>query len=124
IGGETRGDEALVHAVPRHRVDQPCRIADEERAAAADARAGPPQRQPVAAQPRERLWVDRVSRADPPQVFADAPALALPGANADVRVVAFREDPAVPARDVAELDDRTPRVALARNRCVRGIALE
>ena len=122
-GREPRGDEALVHAVAGDRVDQPGRVADEQRALAGDPRARPPQRQPVAAQLSSALGLEPVRLAGPAQVLAQLRPLALPAADADVRVVALREDPGVAAGDVGQLEHEPARVALARERRVRDVPL-
>ena len=74
-GGEPRRDEALVHPVARDGVDQPGRVADEERPLARDPRAGPAQRQPVAAQLLELVRVEPVRLADAAEVLAELRAL-------------------------------------------------
>ena len=78
VGGEVGRDEALVHAVARHRVDQPGRVADEERPLAGDLRAGPAQRQAVAAELLEPLRLEPVRLADAAQVLAEPRPLLLP----------------------------------------------
>ena len=123
VGREPRGDEALVHPVARDGVDQPSGVAEQQRPLAGDRRARAPQRQPVAAQALERLGRKPVRLAHAPQVLANPRALALPGADADVRVVGLREHPTVSARNVRELDHHAPRVAVARDRGVGHIAL-
>ena len=80
------------------------RSASPAAAAAAGGRAGPRARR-----------VDRRAQRRRAQVLADPRPLVLPRADADVHVVALREHPAVAARDVRELDDRAPRVPLARD---------
>ena len=84
----------------------------------ASARLAPAQRQAVAAQLVELRRVEPVRLADAREVLADPRPFVLPRADADVHVVALREDPAVAARDVGELDDRAARVALARDDAV------
>ena len=101
-----RARERLVHAVARERVDEAGGIADGEHPAARDLRARAAHRQPVAAQLGQRLPGDAVTDADVAQVIAQVRALRVPAADADVGVVALREDPAVAARDVAHLEQR------------------
>ena len=47
--GEPRGDERLVHAVSRQRIDEPGRVSDEEHSAAGRGRAELAHRQPMPA---------------------------------------------------------------------------
>ena len=111
-GREARGDEALVHAVAGNGVEEAGGVADEQRALARDARPGQAQRQPVAAQRVERLGRETVALAHAAQVLAQPRPLALPGADADVRVVALRKDPAVAAGNRPKLDRREAVVLL------------
>ena len=55
----------------------------------------------------ERLDRNAVRLADAAQVVAQPRPLVLPAADADVHVLGLREDPAVAAGDVGELDDGT-----------------
>ena len=106
LGREPRGDERLVDAVARERVDEPGRVADEQARAAREPVARPPHRQAVPAHVVQAPSSERRARAQSrSQVLAQARPLALPAADADVRVVALREDPAVAARHGAELED-------------------
>src|SRR5205823_9928333 len=69
-----------------------------------EPRPGAPQRQPVAAQALDGRRVEPVLRAQPAEMAAQVRPFAEPAADADVDVVALREDPPVPARDLSELD--------------------
>src|SRR5262249_58903691 len=82
--------------------------------------AGTPQRQAMAADVLERVDVDRVPAAELGEVLAQPRPLRLPAADADVDVVALREDPAVAAGDRAQLDVGEPAVLLAKG----GVAFE
>ena len=68
----------------------------------------------MAAEALEVVRVEPVRLADPAEVLAELRPLALPAADADVGVVALREHPRVPARDVGELEHEPLRVALLR----------
>ena len=113
-GGEPRRDEALVHPVARDRVDQPGRVADEQRPLAGDARPRPPQRQPVAAQALERRR--RRGRAPRKRAAgargASGPSLCQPP-TPTFAWSPFGKTQRVAARDVGELDHEPARVALA-----------
>ena len=74
----------------------------------------------MAAQLLERLEAEPVGLARPREMVAQPRAFLLPGADADVDVVALREDPAVAAGNVGQLDDRAPAVAVAREGVVYG----
>ena len=89
----------------RRAARAPAAIASAAAAAAAGGRAA---RSSV-------LELEPVRLTDRRQVIAEPRPLLLPGADADVDVVALREDPAVAAGDVGELDHRAPRVAVARS---------
>src|SRR5438093_6505783 len=67
---------------------------------------------------------DAVRATEPLQVLPERRALALPAPHPDVDVIALREDPAVAARDRAELDDGLAPVALGPSRPVRDVSLE
>src|SRR3954468_7907212 len=103
---EPRRDEALVHPVARDRIDQPGGVADEERALTCDSNAGAAQRQTMPAQRGKLRGLEPVCLAEAPEVRAEIGACLLPAADADVRMLGLREDPAVPARDVGQLDHR------------------
>src|SRR5437763_6017894 len=110
--GEPGADERLVHPVARERVDESGRVADEQRPTLRRRSARTPKRQPVPAQALDLRLVDRVLSAELAQVLAQARPLALPAADADVDVVALREDPAVAAGDRAQLERGEPAVAM------------
>ena len=57
-------------------------------------------------------------------MLAEARALALPAADADVDVVALREDPAVAAGDRAQLERSQPAVAVLRDGSIRDVPLK
>ena len=57
-------------------------------------------------------------------MLPQARAFAAPAADADVRVIALREDPAVAAWDDPQLDDRRPRDGVAVEIAVRDVRLE
>src|SRR5581483_1348707 len=115
-----RRDEGLVHPVARQRIDETGRVADDEGAPPRRHRARPAQGEPVAADVRERRGVDAVLATEAVEVAAQPRPLALPAADAEVHVVALREDPAVAAGERAELDHRDSPVALVEGR----VALE
>src|SRR5439155_6931965 len=110
-------------AVAGHRVDQPGRVADEQRALARDPRPRTAHRQPMAAQLPEVGGLQAVRGAEAREVLAQTWPLALPAADADIRVVALREDPAVPTGDAAELEQRPSGIVLAPQPRVRDVAL-
>ena len=98
-----RAREGLVHAVSRERIDEARGVADRERAAARHLGGRAAHGQAVPADLRERRPGDVVALADAAQVIPQVRALGVPAAHADVRVVALREQPAVAAGDVAQL---------------------
>ena len=69
---------------------------------------------PVAANVLERGRIDPVGPGEPIEMGSKVRPLAHPPADAEVRVIALREDPAVPAGHDPELDPRGPVVARAR----------
>ena len=103
--GEPTRDEALVHPVARDRIDQARGVPHDEHPLARDPRAGAAQRQTMPAQLLELVGLDPMRRAGALQVLAQLRALALPAADADVRVVALGEAPRVAAWNVGELED-------------------
>src|SRR5205085_12278258 len=111
LRGEPRADERLVHPVAGQRIDETGRIADEDRPALDRGVAGPPERQAMPAQLPHACLGDSELAAVAAQVLAEARTLRLPAADPDVVVVALREDPAVPAGDDPELDQRAAAVA-------------
>src|SRR5205085_4938063 len=64
-----------------------------------------------------------VRRAEALEMVAELWAGALPRADADIRVLRLREDPAVAARDVGELDDGAALVAPAVEPAVGRVSL-
>ncbi len=100
---------------PDDRVDQPGRIADEERPLPGDLGARTAERQSVAAEAVELPRLEAVGFAGSPKVLPELRPFALPATHADVHVVGLREDPGVPAGDVGELEDQLPRVPLSRH---------
>ena len=119
IGGEPGGDECLVDAVARERVDEPGRVADEQNRAARSGRR-PPDREPAALHVGQPRVVDAVLGAQALQVRAQLRAFSRPAADAVVRVAVLREHPAVAAGNDAELDRRAPRLPLGQ----RPVSLE
>ena len=77
----------------------------------------------MAAQALEAVGLEPVRLARPAQVLPQLRPLALPAADADVRVVALRKDPGVTAGDVGELEHEPAGVALARQRRVGDVPL-
>src|SRR5262249_45760336 len=102
----------------------PCSIADEQRSPAGEPRRRAAERQPVPAHVGDVRLVDAVLRAQPAQLFAKPRPLGFPAADADVDVVALREDPAVAARQDRELDHHSAAVPLARDDAVADVAFE
>ena len=101
-------DECLVHTVARQRIDEPRRVPDEEHATRRRARPEPTHRQPMAANVREIGRLEPVCTGKAPEVVPEGRALFSPTTDANVRVVSFREDPAVTAGYDAELDPGRP----------------
>ena len=116
---EPRGDERLVDPVAGERVDEPCRVADEQHRAACST-GRPPDRQTPALEVGQLRVVDAVHSAEPLQVRAQPRPFRRPAADAVVRVTRLREDPAVAAGDDAELDRRAPRLTVRQ----RPVSLE
>src|SRR5262249_51740784 len=110
--GEPRRDEALVHAVARDRVDQAGGVADEQWPFGRNPGALVAERQPMPAQLLELGGVEAVGLTGATEVALQLGPLTLPAADADVRVVAFREDPGVASGDVGELEHESAGVAL------------
>ena len=106
FGRELGRDERLVDPVAGEWIDEPRGVAHEQRSARRGRRAHAPHRQPVAANPDEPFGREAVRLAQPRQVFADPGAFSRPAPDADVDVVALREEPAVAARYDTELDQR------------------
>src|ERR1700689_1320314 len=104
LGRESGAEERGGHPVAEERVDQPTRLADEQRAFAAERAARASPREPVSAQPADLGVVESVDIAECLEVLAQARSLALPPADADVEVVTLWEDPAVSAGDRAEFE--------------------
>src|SRR5438067_3568981 len=111
VGHEPGGEEGLVHAVARERVDEPGRVADHGGGAARETARRPAHRQAVAARTGRRVGIDVVFLAKPAQMLAEARALALVAADADVDVVALRKDPAVATGDDRKPEHHRPGVA-------------
>ena len=109
---------------PGERIDESCRIAHEQHAPTGRRCAEPTHRQPVAAQVVEDRGVDVVLLDQAHQVLPQAGAFAAPAADADVRVIALREDPAVAAGNDPELDHRRPGDGVAVEIAVRDVRLE
>src|SRR5439155_18726476 len=109
---QQRREEGLVHAVAREGIDEPRRVAEHGGAAAREAARRATHRQPVAAQVACGLRVDAVLLAETSEASAEVRRLALVAADADVDVIALREDPAVAAVNDADRDDH--RAAIPR----------
>ena len=124
LGGQPRADERLVHPVPRERVDEPGRVADEQHPSADGPVARAAHRQPVAAQVVELAGRKAVRRTGALEMLPQARPFRLPAADADVHVVALRKHPGVAARDGAEIDDREPSPAFLARVCIRDVPLE
>ena len=97
IRGEPGGDERLVHAVAGQRVDEPCRVADEERPPAAGGSAEPPHRQAMTPDLGQRVGGHAVGSGKAREVLAESRSLTAPSADTEVRAIPLGEDPAVPA---------------------------
>ena len=75
--------------------------------AASPTRSARP-REPVTTKFFELVEGCAVGLAEPPEMGAQARSLLLPAADAEVRVIALRENPAVAARDDAQLERKPP----------------
>ena len=104
VGREPRRHERLVHPVAGERIDEAGCVADEEDAIACSRCPRRAHREPVAANVGELRRVDAVHACQPVEVRAQPRPLLHPPADAEVRVVALRKDPAVAAGHDAELD--------------------
>ena len=124
VGGERAAHEAFVHAVAGDRVDEAGRVADHARPAAADHRALAAQRQAVPAQLHDGAEGQPETLAEGAKLAAEARALVLPAADADVDVVALREDPAVAAFESPELEQHAALHVEVRCQLERHVALE
>ena len=120
VGHEPGGEEGLVHAVARERVDEPGRVADHGGGAARETARRPAHRQAVAARAGRSGGIDAVLVAQPAQVLAQAWPFALVAADSDVHVASLGKDPAVAPGHDAELEHHRPGVA----RLVREVRLE
>src|SRR5262249_31943388 len=104
LGGDACARGSLEDAVAGERVGETGRVADEKCRAAAERRARVAHRQPVAARVLERAPLESVPDEQPVEVRTEPRSLRFPGDDADVQMVALREDPAVAAGDDAELE--------------------
>src|SRR5918994_7588204 len=102
---EPRRQERLGDPVARERVDETGGVADEQDGPLGGA-GRTSYRQDTALQIGQALVVHAVLGTESAEVLAQPRSLGSPTADAVVRVVCFREDPAVPAGDDAELDRR------------------
>ena len=82
------------------------------------------QREPITAQFFELVEGSAVRLAEPPEMGPQARSLLLPAADAEIRVIALREDPAVAARDDAQLEREPPVVRRAIHLRVGHVPLE
>ena len=123
VRGEPRRDERLVHPVAGERVDEPGGVADEQHTTGPGRRPEATHREPVATHLGQRIRVDAVLVREPGEVPAQSRPLAPPPADAEVRVVALREDPPVSAGHHRELDHRGSR-EVAVERLERDVPLE
>src|SRR5262249_59043284 len=94
---EVRRDEALVHAVARHRVDQPRRVADEQGSLPGDPGVRTAKRKPVPSKVLEVSGLEAVRSTGFAQELPNSGPVHLPRTDADVHVVSFWKDPAVAA---------------------------
>src|ERR1700756_3359029 len=106
----------LEDAVAGERIGKSGGVSDQRESAGRECGAALAERKVVAANVGECGAVEPVRRAEPCQVLAKGGRPGLPFADPDVEVVAFGEDPTVPAMDRPELENETLRVAL--DRCV------
>ena len=117
LGREPRGDERLVDAVAREGIDEPGRVADEQHAA---RRRGQRRAGASAAGGRGRRCSDGRPRrpcacGEPVEVIAQAGPFAPPAADAEIRVIALREHPAVaPGQERRARSRRSARSARGR----------
>src|SRR5205085_4900121 len=121
---EPRADKRLVHSVAGEWIDEAGCIADDERAAPCDEAPGGPKRQAEAAQAGQPPRVEAVRAAEACERLPQRRSGASPPADADVRVVALGEDPAVAAGHGSELDERAPAVPPRERLVVGEVALE
>ena len=103
---QPRAQHRLVDPVAGDRVDEACGVADEREASTGGRRTGTPERKPVPADVGELPFGDPVLAAQPRKVGSKLRSLRVPPSHADVDVVGLGEDPAVAARNHAELDPR------------------
>ena len=121
---EPRRDERFEDPVPRHRVECACRVSGDKRAAAREDDPRPPHRQVMAPQAGQLLELDPVLPAEIAEMVTQSRAFVRPAADADVHVIPFRKDPAVAARDRAELEHEHSVPASCRQLLVGKVALE
>ena len=124
LRGKPCGDERLVDAVARQRIDEPRRVADEQRSAARRARTAQPHRESVAPNVGERGRIKAVRARQPVEVGAESRALGRPASDTEVGVVSLREHPAVPSGHDAELHPGGVSIRLGIERPPRDVPLE
>src|SRR6266542_1558172 len=99
-------------------------VADEQGAPACEPGLRPSHRQAVPTQLRQLVERDPVVVAEHAQVLTQARAFGAPATDAEVDMVALREDPAVAARHRCELEHEHPPPAVARESLVGHVPLE
>ena len=121
---EPGGDERLVDAVARERVDEPGRISDEQDAATCGNGSRATHRQPVPANVGQRAQAHSVCVREPPEVIAQPRPFASPPSDPEVRVITLREHPAVAAGYDAKLDNSCARDGSGLELPVRHVRFE
>src|SRR4051794_29680609 len=124
LRGELARDESLVDAVSRDRVDDAGCVADDEAASTREPCLATPHRQAVPAQVGQVVQADAVALAEVGEMHAEPRAFRSPPADADVDVIALREDPAVTAWQRGELEHQSAAPLAFRQAVVRKVALE
>ena len=125
LGGEARRGERLVHPVPREGIDKPGGISDKENVVARGCRgADASHREAVPAHIGDRGGIDGERASEAGEVPAQVRAFLRPAADPEVRVVCFREQPAVAAGRGAELDHGSRGVAVAVEELPGDVPLE
>ena len=104
IGSQPRGHEGFVDPVSRERVDEPCRVADQQDSPSCGRGSESAHRESVPAHVRECTRVDAVLAGQLVEVRAQPRSFVEPAPDPQIRMVALRENPAVASGDDAELD--------------------
>src|ERR1700675_116797 len=105
-GSQLCRHEGFVDAVPGERIYEPGRIADEEDAITGSARSRLSHRKAMTANVRQRIGPETVLARQSLEVTAQIRPLVEPAPHSQVRVIALREHPPVPAGNDAELNPR------------------